>query len=115
MKQFGWILSVASLAAAQSPSELTLRIPPITNALKIEGQPVAITVWGTIGGTASVDGKEIVSLKLEADLSDLQRQIAPILKAQLNQDNRCGERMSLEQAALTPDAPGAPLARQRPL
>ena len=102
-----------------SGSSVPLRTHPSDpadhNALKIEGQPVAITVWGTIGGTASVDGKEIVSLKLEADLSDLQRQIAPILKAQLNQDNRCGERMSLEQAALTPDAPGAPLARQRPL
>jgi hypothetical protein len=110
VKQCAWIVILASLAAAQSPAaELTLRIPPFASALKIEGQPVAITVWGTISGTASGDGKESLRLKLDADFADLQRQITPILKAQLNQDNRCGERLSLEQAVLSPDAPGARL------
>jgi hypothetical protein len=110
VKQCAWIVVLASLAAAQSPStEITLRIPPIATALKIEGQPVAITVSGTIGAMGSGDGKESVRLKLDADLADLQRQITPILKAQLNQDNRCGERLSLEQAVLSPDAPGARL------
>ena len=92
---------VAILLAAGLPAaELTIRIPPVTSTLNIEEQPVAMTVWGSISG---------VHLEVDADLSDLQRQITPILRAQLNQDNRCGDRLSVEQAALSPAAPASVL------
>jgi hypothetical protein len=51
----------------------------------------------------------VVRLKLDADLSDLQRQITPILRAQLSQDNRCGYRLSVDQATLSPAAPASSL------
>jgi hypothetical protein len=51
----------------------------------------------------------VVRLKLDADLSDLQRQITPILRAQLSQDNRCGDRLSVDQATLSPAAPASSL------
>jgi hypothetical protein len=99
-----WLAAAAALAAQSSPAELTLRIPPIETTLNIEQQPVVVKVSGTVTAASRLDSQAAIRLKLEADLSDLQRQITPILKAQLNQDNRCGERLSIERAALNPDA-----------
>jgi hypothetical protein len=83
------------------------RIPPVTTTLQIADQPVAVTVSGTIQGAPGADGAGALRLNLDAGLSDLQRQITPILRAQLNQDNRCGERLSVEQASLSPAAPAS--------
>lgn len=55
------------------------------------------------------NGNQALRLELNADLSDLQRQITPILQAQLKQENRCGERISVERAELGPAAPSATL------
>jgi hypothetical protein len=83
-------------------------IPPITTNLKIEDQPVSITISGSVS-TAPSDSGARLHLQLEADLSDLQRQIAPILRAQLNSDNRCGDRLSVAQVTLAPAAPASRL------
>ena len=44
-----------------------------------------------------------------ADLADFQTHLTPLLQAQLNQSNHCGERISVEEAALVPAAPAARL------
>ena len=38
------------------------------------------------------------ALALSADLSDFQNHLTPLLQAELNQSNRCGERISIENA-----------------
>src|SRR5580692_6757108 len=86
------LLSMAPLLA--SPAETTFRIPPITTTIAIAEQPVAVTVSGTIQIAETAGAGEAAGLKMDAGLSDLQRQITPILRAQLNQDNHCGERLS---------------------
>jgi hypothetical protein len=70
-------------------------------------QPVAVTVSGTIQVAADGGAGEVVRLKVDGDLSDLQRQITPILRAQLSQDNRCGYRLSVDQATLSQAAPAS--------
>ncbi len=42
---------------------------------------------------------------LFADLAELQRNLTTLLAAQLNQSNRCGERLTIERATLAPAAP----------
>jgi hypothetical protein len=90
------LIAAASLAAAQTPFSTTIRI---------QDQPVTIGVWASVAG----EGPDAARLTLDADLSDLQRQIAPILQAQWKQDNRCGERLTLAQAVLAPEAEAAVL------
>ncbi len=67
-------------------------------------QPVTIIVTGKVSGN-----QQAVRLKLSADLSDLQDHLADILRAQLNRSDRCGERLTVEQAAIQPAAPAAAL------
>ena len=100
--------TVLFLCLSLLQAETLFPIPPITTNLRIEDQPVSITVSGSVAATPSDSGAS-VRIHLEADLSDLQRQIAPILSAQLNQDNRCGDRLSVEQVTLTAAAPASRL------
>lgn len=84
--------------------DLTISIPPVKTSVDAGNQPVAIVVSGTV--TAN---QQAVRLKLSADLSDFQDHIADLLRAQLNRSDRCGERLSLERAAIQPAVPGAAL------
>jgi hypothetical protein len=53
------------------------------------------------------NGRNLFNLKLTADLSDLQQNITAILRAQLTRSPRCGERIEIQQATLTPWLPPA--------
>ena len=66
--------------------------------LNLEGQAVEVSIWGTISPETAGHGR----LSLTVDLADLQDKLTPILAAQLNRSDRCGERLSVEQAALAP-------------
>jgi hypothetical protein len=94
------LVAVVSAAPAQT-GELILRIPPTTASFDAGGNPVNVTVWGSVSRVSA----EVVRLALIADLGEFQKNILPILRSQLNRSDRCGERLSVEQAALIPAAP----------
>src|SRR5580698_5911408 len=71
----------------------TLKIPPTKAALTLEGQSIAITVWGTV----SPD-----HLSATVDLIDFQEHLTPIMAAQLNRSDKCGERLTVQKVALEP-------------
>jgi hypothetical protein len=71
----------------------TLKIPPLKTSLILEGQPVGISVWGTVSPA---------HISATVDLGDFQEHLTPILAAQLNRSDRCGERLSVERAVLAP-------------
>jgi hypothetical protein len=48
-------------------------------------------------------------LSLTVDLGDFQENLTPVLAAQLNRSDRCGERLSVERAVLVPAAPSGVL------
>ena len=89
-------------ALAISAADLQFDIPQLRTSLQVGDQAVAVSVSGRVAGRG-----ESIGISLDADLTDLQAKILPILAAQLKQDNRCGDRMSVEQATLEPAAPGA--------
>jgi hypothetical protein len=93
---FGPFASFAQPAA-------TLRIPPVRASLDVGGQPLAITAWGDVTAISGPPG--MYRITLTADLSDLQKNLTPLLSAQLNRSGRCGERISLQNASLVPAAP----------
>jgi hypothetical protein len=97
------LLTSGPLAAAGE----TFRIPPISTTVDIDGQPLRVTVSGTIAAAAAPQRQESIQVKLQVDLSDLQAHATELLRAHLDQSNRCGLRLNLEHAELTPAAPGA--------
>lgn len=84
----GSIVAVVCLAQPDA-----LEIPPLKASLTLEGQPVAIAVWGTVSPA---------HLSATVDLGDFQEHLTPILSAQLNRSDKCGERLSVERAVLAP-------------
>ncbi len=87
--------------------DVTFSLPPVTNSIKIAGQPISVPAWGAVSRTPAESGHNPFRLKLVADLSDLQLNITGILRSQLTRSPRCGERIEVQQATLTPLAPAS--------
>jgi hypothetical protein len=93
--------------------DLTFNLPKVTNSINVAGQPVSISASGIVSrqsagtpaGTPNENGRNLFSLKLAADLSDVQHNITAILRSKLTLSPRCGERLEIRQATLTPMAP----------
>jgi hypothetical protein len=99
------LLAAAFVALAQT-GDVDLRIPPARVSFDAGGQPVTVTVWGSL----SKESAELFRLNVTADLGDFQQNVTPLLRSQLNRSDRCGERMSVERADLAPAAPDSVLA-----
>lgn len=84
---------------------IAFSLPAQTNSMTIAGQPISVAASGAVTRTSSENGHNIFSLKIVADLSDLQQNITAILRSQLNRDSRCGERLEIQDATLIPQAP----------
>ena len=97
-------LAAACLAQAQTGSP-TLKIPPVKVSVNLDQQQIQITLWGTISPAASGTS----ALALTVDLSDLQEHLTPVLAAQVNRLDRCGDRLSVEHAVIAPSAPSGVL------
>jgi hypothetical protein len=102
---FGAALALACVARAQPGNQATVKIPPVKATIDLDHQSVEITVWGTISPAPSGSS----ALALTIDLGGLQTNLTPVLAAQLNRSDRCGERLTLEKAVLTPEAPAGVL------
>jgi hypothetical protein len=83
-------LIAAAACLAQSD---TVKIPQVKTALTLEGQPVSITVWGAMSPA---------HLSATVDLADFQEHLTPIMAAQLNRSDKCGERLAVQKVVLAP-------------
>jgi hypothetical protein len=104
--------------------DVTFSLPPVTNSIVVDGEDISIPASGAVSrkpsannsatpagdsSTISANGPNIFSLEFVADLSGVQQNITAILRAALNRDPRCGERIEIQQASLTPLAPASSL------
>jgi hypothetical protein len=96
-----------SIILPSAGQELTIPLPPATTSIDVAGQPISIRASGVASRTSVADGHDIFSLKLVADLSDLQQNITDILRAQLTRTPRCGERIEIRQGTFIPQAPAS--------
>jgi hypothetical protein len=96
--------AVVCVSQAQT-GDLALKIPPVKLSLNLQEQPVAITVWGTVSPAPA----GIFHLAVTVDLAGFQDKLTPVLAAQLNRSDRCGERLSVEKAVLLPASPSGVL------
>jgi hypothetical protein len=108
------LIALAVTAGAALAVEITIDIPPIPVSVDIAGQHIALTVSGQVSGSPAPPGPadQTFKLKLLADLGDFQSHLTPILQTELNKSDRCGERLSIRNATLTPASPAGLLAVQ---
>jgi hypothetical protein len=101
------ITTVAGLRLTVSAQNLTFKIPPLKTSVNIENQPVAIIASGMIAKTPGAPGENIFRVELDADLTDLQQNFTNILRAELDKNDRCGERIAIQRATLAPANPSS--------
>ena len=97
------LLVLALLAVPFSLRAQSYSIPPVKAAIALGSQRIQIAASGTI----SAGPANAPALDLNIDLGDLQRQMTQVLAAELNRSDNCGERLTVESAALAPAAPAA--------
>jgi hypothetical protein len=86
---------------------VAFKIPPVKIPLKIKEQTVTITASGVISVHSKDKDSSVFKLELIADLSELQQNMTALLSSQLNKDDSCGERITIEHADLTPADPAS--------
>jgi hypothetical protein len=94
-------LQAAVCVAQAQTAGPALKIPPVKLSLVLDKQPVDVSVWGRVA--AGPPGA--FRLAVTVDLADFQQKLTPILAAQLDRSERCGERLAVEKATLVPVAP----------
>jgi len=101
-------MSILFDAAGQN---VTFSLPAVTNSIIVDGQPVSIPASGVVSRTSAAtpaeNGPILFNLKLVADLTDLQQNVTSILRSALTRSPRCGERIEIPQATLTPLEPAS--------
>jgi hypothetical protein len=90
-----------------SPQRLTIKIPPTKIPLTVKDQPITITASGVVSMVTQDHDLAVFTLELDADLSNLQQNITPLLSEQLDKDDRCGERLAIRHASLVPAPPAS--------
>jgi len=90
---------------------LSLNLSPVNSRINIAGQPISVTVAGTISKVAA-EGHNLFKLELAADVSDLQEKLSAILASKLNKSDRCGEQVVIQGASLTAQAPACLVVTQ---
>ena len=99
--------SLSMLPAILAAQDATFRIPPQKIPFTVKDQQAYIVASATISMLSKTSTAQTFRLQLTADLTGLQENLTPLLSAQLDKDDRCGERIAIQQATLTPAPPAA--------
>jgi hypothetical protein len=104
------VVLIAAIAATPifgSDKSQTFKIPPVKIPLNIKTQQITIIASGLITMGAKDHGVNTLSVDLTADLADLQQNFTALLASELDKDERCGDRIRIEDAKLTPAEPAS--------
>lgn len=96
-----------SISNSNGSSDVAFNIPTVKNKINFAEQAVSITTSGAISKPVAVAGQNSFAMELTADMSDLQQTITDVLHAKFDTSDRCGERIALQTAALTPQEPAS--------
>ena len=91
-----------SIVTSGQGSDVAFKLPTVKNTVNFANQPVVVTLSAAISKAAVEGAVNTFGMELTADMSDLQQTIADVLRARLDTSDRCGERIALETATLTP-------------
>ncbi|MGA2389057.1 MAG: hypothetical protein ABSF97_08865 [Candidatus Sulfotelmatobacter sp.] len=101
-----------SIEGASGSQEANYALPAVKNTANIGNQAISIVTSGLVSKAAVEGGQNTFSVKLTADITDLQHSMTEVMRNQLNQANRCGERIEIATAELTPEQPAGLMTAQ---
>ncbi|HEY3972082.1 MAG TPA: hypothetical protein VGM18_03705 [Candidatus Sulfotelmatobacter sp.] len=90
-----------------SGQDVAFTLPQLTNHVTIQGRTIAVPVAGALMQTAALNGRRTFNLGMTVELSDLQEKFLDLLRAQLETNETCGQRIAIRQASLMPAAPAS--------
>jgi hypothetical protein len=99
------IFVAAGMVAVANAQNVTFKIPPVKIPLTIKDQAINITASALISMVSKDRDVNIFHLQLNADLSELQQHMTELLSSQLDKDDRCGDRITIQDATLLPAEP----------
>jgi hypothetical protein len=99
------LLVAAAPGTCADGKSVSFKIPPVKIPLTVKDQTVTILAWAQISMVSSSKEMQIFNLQLNADLGELQENLTALLSAQLDKDDRCGDRIHIEHATLVPAEP----------
>jgi hypothetical protein len=102
-----WGVAMAAWPITVGAQNATFKIPPVKIPLKIKEQTVTITASGLVSVESKNKDTNIFRLELNADLGELQQNMTGLLASQLEKDDACGERITIEHADLVPVEPAS--------
>jgi len=105
-----WIVLCVAMAAAPAVTlaqNVTFKVPPVKIPLKIKEQSVTITAFAVVSVRSKDAETSFFKLELSADLGELQQNMTALLGSQLDKEDACGERISIEHAELAPVEPAS--------
>jgi hypothetical protein len=99
------ILAAAGMPATADAQNVTFKIPPVKIPITIKDQAINITASALISMVSKDRDVNMFRLQLNADLSELQQHMTELLSSQLDKDDRCGDRITIQDATLVPADP----------
>jgi hypothetical protein len=100
-------MAISVLPTVTLAQNVTFKVPPVKIPLKIKEQSVTITAFAVVSLRSKDAETSIFKLELNADLSELQQNMTALLGSQLDKDDACGERITIEHAELMPVEPAS--------
>jgi len=104
---FALVLVLGSSPLFATAQNAVFKIPPVKIPLDVKDQPITITASAILTLSSKDRNLRILNLQLTGDLSDLQHNLTNLLSAQLDKDDRCGERVTIQNATLKPAEPAS--------
>jgi hypothetical protein len=92
-----------------SGQDSTFTLPAVRSTARIGDRAVGFASAGQLSQIGVEGSQRTFKLQLTSDLSDLQQNITEILHTKLDRSDRCGERVTVQQAMLTPSMPASVL------
>jgi hypothetical protein len=109
------VLAILAIETSPVPAQAeanTFRIPPVKIPLTVKDQSIPITASALLSLISSDRDVSVFRLELTGDLAALQQNMTPLLSSQLDKDDHCGERITIQNATLTPADPASIAAVQ---
>jgi len=104
---FALLLITGPSARPATDQKVRIKIPPVKIPVNVKDQRINLVASGLITLKTKAHGMNGLKLELDADLSDLQANMTELLSEQLDKDDHCGDRITIQHATLTPADPAA--------
>jgi hypothetical protein len=86
-----------------SGQDVTFMLTQVKNPVRYAGQTISVATSGRLLQVSSKVGRRTFRLELASSLLDLQQNVSAIARSALDRGDRCGERLAVSNAMLTPE------------